>query len=73
VVREGHAVLAVVMAVNVAIGLAYYLRLLVLAVSPGDRVAPGGGTVGPRLAMGLALSALVALSAWPALLTSVLL
>jgi NADH-quinone oxidoreductase subunit N len=73
VVSEGQAVLAVVMAVNVAIGLAYYLRLLVLTVSPGDRVAPRGGAIAPRLAMGLALSALVALSVWPALLTSVLL
>jgi NADH-quinone oxidoreductase subunit N len=73
VVSEEQAVLAVVMAVNVAIGLAYYLRLLVLAVSAGEPLAPGGGAVGPRLAMGLALSGLVALSVWPALLTSVLL
>jgi NADH-quinone oxidoreductase subunit N len=73
VVRDGQAVLAVVMAVNVVIGLAYYLRLLVIALSPGQRVTSGAASAGPRIAMGLGLAGLVATSVWPALLTSVLL
>jgi NADH-quinone oxidoreductase subunit N len=73
VVRDGHEVLAVVMAVNVAIGLAYYLRLLVLSLSPAQPLPQRRGAVGPRLAMGLGLAGLVTLSVWPALLTTVLL
>jgi len=77
VVRDGHEVLAVVMAVNVAIALAYYLRLLVVALSPPEPGQPGvqhrAGVLGPRLAQGLSLAALVATSVWPVLLTSALL
>lgn len=73
VVRDGHAMLAVVMAVNVVVGLAYYLRLLVLAVSPGEPVPAGASSAGPRVAMALGLAALVVTSVWPALLTSALL
>ena len=73
VVRDGHEVLALVMAVNVAIGLAYYLRLLVLALSPAQPLEQRSGAVGPRLAMGLGLAGLVTFSVWPALLTTVLL
>jgi NADH-quinone oxidoreductase subunit N len=77
VVEDGHAVLAVVMAVNVAIGLAYYLRFLVVVLSPASvasgRVLVVGQRHGPRLAMGLGLAALLITSAWPGLVTSVLL
>jgi NADH-quinone oxidoreductase subunit N len=37
VVDDGQGVLAVVMAVNVVIALAYYLRLLVISLSPASR------------------------------------
>jgi NADH-quinone oxidoreductase subunit N len=73
VVREGQAVLAVVMAVNVVIALAYYLRLLVLALTPAEPVAHARASVGPRIAMALGLGALAATSVWPGVLTSVLL
>lgn len=79
VVDDGQAVLAVVMAVNVAIGLAYYLRFLVIVVTPADPAeAPvdqrrGIERHGPRVAMGLGLAALVASSVWPGLVTSLLL
>jgi NADH-quinone oxidoreductase subunit N len=73
VVRDGQAVLAVVMAVNVVIGLAYYLRLLVLALTPAEPAAHARASAGPRIAMALGLGALVVTSVWPGLLTSVLL
>lgn len=73
VVRDGQAVLAVVMAINVVIALAYYLRLLVLALTPAEPVAHARASAGPRIAMALGLGGLVASSVWPGLLTSVLL
>lgn len=76
VVQDGYAVLAVVMAVNVAIGLAYYLRFLAVVLSPADAEAPVAAAPrrrGPQLAMGLGLAGLVATSVWPGLVTSVLL
>jgi NADH-quinone oxidoreductase subunit N len=73
VVEDGQGVLAVVMAVNVVIALAYYLRLLVLSLSPGEPISEAAAPVGPRVAMGLGLAVLIATSLWPALLTTVLL
>jgi NADH-quinone oxidoreductase subunit N len=73
VVDDGQGVLAVVMAVNVVIALAYYLRLLVISLSPGEPMAEAPAPVGPRVAMGLGLAALIVTSLWPALLTTVLL
>lgn len=78
VVEDGHAVLAVVMALNVVLGLAYYLRFLVVVLSPAVAAKPGAAPPGvqrhgPRVAMGLGLAALVTTSAWPGLVTTVLL
>jgi hypothetical protein len=61
------------MAVNVVIALAYYLRLLVLSLSPGEPISEAAAAAGPRVAMGLGLAVLIATSLWPALLTTVLL
>jgi NADH-quinone oxidoreductase subunit N len=65
--------LAIVMSVNVMLGLAYYLRLVVVVVGPA-RGEPYKRTASPypvHLAVGvvaLGTLALVVLSAWPDLL-----
>ena len=73
-VIEGHYyVLAVIMAVNVALGLAYYLRLLVRLFEPpvGDAYVSPSPPYAVRIArygVGLGAAGLIALSAWPNLL-----
>lgn len=85
VLDAGYGFLAVVMAVNVAIGLAYYLRLIVVlferpADAPSAIGLPGrssGASPSPpysvrlaRLSVALATGSLIALSVWPAWLLS---
>lgn len=75
VIEGGYDVLAVIMAVNVALGLAYYLRLIVKLfeapagepyVSPSPPYAVRIATVG----VALGAAGLIALSIWPNLLLS---
>ncbi|WP_262850387.1 NADH-quinone oxidoreductase subunit N [Mumia quercus] len=70
VVVGGYAWLAGVMAVNVALGLVYYLRLVVVAYAPADRVGNGVPPVtsvregrGARLAYAVVVVGAVALAA----------
>jgi NADH-quinone oxidoreductase subunit N len=75
VVLEGHVWLAVVMAVNVMLGLAYYLRLVVtLCERPdGDPYVSPSPPISVRFAKSTVLvgtAVLVVTSAWPALLLS---
>jgi NADH-quinone oxidoreductase subunit N len=78
VIAYGEGVLAVVMAVNVMIGLAYYLRFAAVVVAPAEptEVAPSApaGTGHPwvRAALAIPLAALVATSLWPDLLLRLL-
>ncbi|MGH3496522.1 MAG: NADH-quinone oxidoreductase subunit N [Nocardioidaceae bacterium] len=76
VIDSGHGWLAVVMAVNVALGLAYYLRFLAQVVAAPDRddvpvrraAAPGqtlSALRGPSAVVALGLAGLIALSVWP--------
>jgi NADH-quinone oxidoreductase subunit N len=65
--------LAVVMAINVMLGLAYYLRLVAVVVGPatGEPYSAGSVPYAVRLATGVAvlgMIALVVLSVWPNLL-----
>ncbi len=65
------------MAVNVAIGLVYYLRWIVIVLRPAERPArlyPGIDEAGPgyRLVIGLTVAAAVVLSVLPAPLFAVL-
>ncbi|TNC24750.1 NADH-quinone oxidoreductase subunit N [Mumia zhuanghuii] len=71
VVVSGYAWLAGIMAVNVALGLVYYLRLVVVAYAPADRVTAGDGAPvtsvregrGARLAYAVVVVGAVALAA----------
>jgi NADH-quinone oxidoreductase subunit N len=78
VIAYGEGVLAVVMAVNVMIGLAYYLRFAAVVVAPAEptEVAPpapaGTGYPWVRAALAIPLAALVATSLWPDLLLRLL-
>jgi NADH-quinone oxidoreductase subunit N len=47
VIAEGDGILAVVMAVNVMIGLAYYLRFVAAAVAPAEAPAPADAPAAP--------------------------
>jgi NADH-quinone oxidoreductase subunit N len=73
VVQDDHVWLAVVMGVNVMLGLAYYLRLVVTVCGPADGepyVSPSP-PISVRIAKSTVLigsAALVVLSAWPDLL-----
>jgi NADH-quinone oxidoreductase subunit N len=76
-VDGGASWLAVVMAVNVAIGLVYYLRWIVIVLRPAERPArlyPGVDESAPGygLVVGLTVAAAVVLSLLPAPLFSVL-
>lgn len=79
VVFYGDGALAVVMAVNVMIGLAYYLRFLATVVAPAaDEQVPTPETIGTeqpwlRAALGLTLASLVVTSLWPELIMRLLL
>lgn len=71
VVQYGPLWFAIVMAINVMLGLAYYLRFVaVLFASPASATESAAGTsVGTRFSIavvGFGALALVALSAWPA-------
>ena len=74
----GDGALAVVMAINVMIGLAYYLRFLAVVVAPvpDDARTPvvsiGTGETWVRSALGLTLAALVVTSLWPDLVMRLL-
>lgn len=73
VVEADHVWLAVVMGINVMLGLAYYLRLVVTLcdVPDGEPYHSPSPPVSVRFAKGTVLAgtaALVVLSAWPALL-----
>jgi len=77
VLDAGYGFLAVVMAINVAIGLAYYLRLSVLLFEKPDPDAVQEISPSPpysvrlaRLAIALGTGTLIVLSVWPALLLS---
>jgi NADH-quinone oxidoreductase subunit N len=80
VIADGEGILAVVMAVNVMIGLAYYLRFVAVTVTPaedpeGEAVlakAIGSGRPWIRAAFGATLTALVATSLWPDLVLRLL-
>jgi NADH-quinone oxidoreductase subunit N len=78
VVFYGDGALAVVMAINVMIGLAYYLRFLAVVVAPvpDDARTPvvsiGTGETWVRSALGLTLAALVVTSLWPDLVMRLL-
>lgn len=82
VIAYGEGILAVVMAVNVMIGLAYYVRFAALVVAPADATAAepramqsgsiGTGQPWVRAASGLTLGALAATSLWPDLLLRLL-
>ncbi|HEU0288830.1 MAG TPA: NADH-quinone oxidoreductase subunit N [Nocardioidaceae bacterium] len=78
VIFYGDGALAVVMAVNVMIGLAYYLRFLAVVVAPvpSGKRAPvasiGAGETWVRAALGLSLAALVLTSLWPELVMRLL-
>ena len=71
VVVSGYAWLAGIMAVNVALGLVYYLRLVVVAYAPAARVTAGDGAPvtsvregrGARLAYAVVVVGAVALAA----------
>jgi NADH-quinone oxidoreductase subunit N len=75
VIDGGHTWLAVVMALNVMLGLAYYLRLIVVLVDRPDSepyVSPSP-PMSVRLAKTMVIVGalgLVVLSAWPDLLLS---
>lgn len=76
VVAGGVGWLAVVMAVNVAIGLAYYLRWMVVVLGPvpDDPVEAASPDVHPVVggAIGATLVAAAGLSVWPAIVLQVL-
>jgi NADH-quinone oxidoreductase subunit N len=79
VVFYGDGALAVVMAVNVMIGLAYYLRFLATVVAPAAEAevptpaaSIGSGYPWVRAAIGLTLASLVATSLWPDLIMRLL-
>lgn len=84
-VEAGLGWLAVVMAVNVVLGLAYYLRWTAVLVAPADRatagrISPetetesetGRGRRAPVVAIGAALAAGVVVSVWPQAVLGVL-
>ena len=77
-VDTGLGWLAVVMAVNIVIGLAYYLRWTAViftplqSTSPSERGLGAGPGRAPSVAVGLALAAAVALSVWPQAVLAVL-
>jgi NADH-quinone oxidoreductase subunit N len=80
VVFYGDGALAVVMAVNVMIGLAYYLRFLATVVAPmaDEQVTAPAATIGTgqpwvRAALVLTLGSLVVTSLWPELVMRLLL
>ncbi len=73
VVEGGYPILAIIMAANVALGLVYYLRLLVVVFEPPTEAAyvspsPPYAVRIARAGVLLGLIGLVALSAWPDLL-----
>lgn len=70
VVAHGPLWLAVVMALNVMIGLAYYLRLIAVLCEAPTELAPAarGGAAVARVAVAAMGVALVVFSAWPAFL-----
>lgn len=75
VVEAGHVWLAVVMGVNVMLGLAYYLGVVVTLCErvDGDLYVSPSPPISVRLAKATVLvgtAALIAVSAWPALLLS---
>ena len=73
VIEGGYHVLAVIMAINVALGLAYYLRLLVKlfeapAGEPYVSPSPPYAVRIARFGVGMGAAGLIALSIWPNLL-----
>ena len=65
--------LALIAAVNVVLGLVYYLRWAALLFAPADEAAVPGWRVRPAegLALGAAAAACVVLSVWPQLVAGV--
>ncbi|WP_370616281.1 NADH-quinone oxidoreductase subunit N [Mumia sp. Pv 4-285] len=78
VVLGGHGWLAVVMAFNVALGLVYYLRLVVVAFAPADRagaeaptgaaVRSGRGATTAYAVVAVGVTLLIATSVYPTLI-----
>jgi NADH-quinone oxidoreductase subunit N len=71
VVQDGPLWLAIVMAVNVMLGLAYYLKLVATLFTPADATPfrSVAGSAGVRLATVVVMVgalALIAASVWPA-------
>jgi NADH-quinone oxidoreductase subunit N len=72
IVNSGTGWLAVVMAANVAIGLAYYLRWLVMVFWPSGDVEPTNLPNGAGVAISTTLTLAVVFSLWPAGILSIL-
>ena len=72
IVNSGTGWLAVVMAANVAIGLAYYLRWLVMVFWPSADVEPTNLPNGAGVAISTTLTLAVVFSLWPAGILSIL-
>jgi NADH-quinone oxidoreductase subunit N len=72
IVNSGTGWLAAVMAANVAIGLAYYLRWLVVVFSPSADVEPTDLPNGAGVAITTTLTLAVVFSLWPAGILSIL-
>ena len=72
IVNAGTGWLAVVMAANIAIGLAYYLRWLVMVFQPSRDVEPTNLPNGAGVAITTTLTLAVVFSLWPAGILSIL-
>jgi len=72
IVNSGTGWLALVMAANVAIGLAYYLRWLVMVFWPSVDVEPTNLPNGAGVAITTTLTLAVVFSVWPAGILSIL-
>jgi NADH-quinone oxidoreductase subunit N len=72
IVDSGTGWLALVMAANVAIGLAYYLRWLVMVFWPSADVEPTNLPNGAGVAISTTLTLAVVFSLWPAGILSIL-
>jgi NADH-quinone oxidoreductase subunit N len=72
IVNSGTGWLAIVMAANVAIGLAYYLRWLVMVFVPSADVEPTNLPNGAGVAITATLTLAVVFSVWPAGILTIL-